>query len=248
VTWPACLGEEDDRTVVDLLIEQVEFANVIVINKADRATPEQLDLLEAMLRRLNPEAEILRARFGQVPLEKILDTGRFNMAQAAEAPGWLKELRGEHTPETEEYGISSFVFRARRPFHPHRFGKFLQRDWKGVLRAKGFFWFATRMDIAGQFSLAGGACRLEPAGYWLAPETADECPEETPNGEWDPRWGDRRQEIVFIGIGMEEAKLRRGLEKCLLTDAEMALGIDAWQQFTDPFDRWQVVDTEHTHA
>jgi G3E family GTPase len=241
-------GVDDERTVVDLLVDQVEFADVLVLNKADLAEPEDLERLEALLRRLNPDAHILRSSFGQVPLEAILNTGRFDFARAAESPGWLKELRGEHVPETEEYGISSFVYRARRPFHPQRFWELINEDWPGVLRSKGLFWLATRMELNGVWSQAGGACRVEPGGSWAAALPRDAWPEEEQAliaALWEEPYGDRRQELVLIGQELDEANLRARLDACLLSDAEFALGPMIWRSFTDPFGEWMdVADDE----
>jgi len=237
-------GEEDDRTVVDLLIDQVEFADVIVLNKADLVSEHDLVRLEALLHKLNPEARILRSVFGQVPLDQILNTGLFSFERAAQMPGWLKELRGEHTPETEEYGIRSFVFRARRPFHPQRLWELLHEEWPGVLRSKGIFWLATRMEQCGIWSQAGASCRIEPGGrWWAAVATQPDDPAEAAAlaAIWDDRWGDRRQELVFIGQDLDEPALRARLERCLLTDEEMALGPEEWQTFSDPFGRWEIV-------
>lgn len=242
-------GEEDERSVVDLLIDQVEFADVLVLNKIDLVTPEEADQLEALLRKLNPDAHIVRTSFGRVPLHAILNTGRFNFERAAQAPGWLKELRGEHTPETEEYGISSFVYRARRPFHPQRFWDLIHDEWPGVLRSKGLIWLATRMEISGLWSQAGSACRVEPGGMWRAALPEDELPDD-PDDEaylaqvWHSQWGDRRQELVLIGQDMDEATLRARLDACLLTDDEMALGPAGWTQFADPFGEWVVWNPE----
>jgi G3E family GTPase len=161
------LGDDDERMVSDLLVEQVEFADVLVLSKLDLVRPERASQLEAMLRYLNPEARQVRARFGQVPLGEVLDTGRFDMARAAQAPGWLRELRGSHQPESETYGVSSFVYRARRPFHPGRLWRFLNADtavWRSVLRSKGFFWLASRPDVVGLWSHAGSSATASPAG------------------------------------------------------------------------------------
>jgi G3E family GTPase len=244
-------GDEDERSVVDLLIDQVEFADVLVLNKTDLVPPAELDRLDALLRRLNPAAQILRAEFGRIPLAAILNTGRFDFEQAAQAPGWLKELRGEHTPETEEYGITSFVYRARRPFHPQRFWELISDEWPGVLRSKGLFWLATRMDLNGIWSQAGGACRVEPGERWWASLPAGTMPEDPAEAElltslWHPDWGDRRQELVLIGQDMDQADLRARLDACLLTDREMALGPAGWAAFEDPFGEWLLLsDDEH---
>lgn len=243
-------GDEDDRTVVDLLIEQVEFADVIVLNKIDLVAADDLARLEALVRKLNPAARIVRSAFSQVPLDQILNTGLFSFERAAQMPGWLRELRGEHTPETEEYGISSFVFRSRRPFHPQRLWELLHDEWPGVLRSKGIFWLATRIAQCGIWSQAGAACRIEPGGWWWA--ASDYQPDDPAEraalaAVWDAQWGDRRQELVFIGQAMDEATLRARLEACLLTDAELALGPDGWAALPDPFGNWDsafVVDDE----
>jgi G3E family GTPase len=240
-------GEGDERTVVDLLVDQVEFADVLILNKTDLVEPDDLAQLEALLRKLNPTAALVRTQFGQVALDQVLNTGRFDFARAAEAPGWLKELRGEHVPETEEYGISSFVYRARRPFHPQRFWERINEDWPGVLRSKGLFWLATRMELNGVWSQAGGACRVEPGGYWAAALSQDEWPDEERDliaKLWEEPYGDRRQEIVLIGQDMDAAALRAALDACLLTDAEFALGPEVWAAFADPFAGWMSADPD----
>ncbi|WP_298819289.1 zinc metallochaperone GTPase ZigA [Chloroflexus sp.] len=245
------VDEEDDRTIGDLLIEQVEFADVIVLNKIDLVAADELDRLEAILSRLNPDARIIRSSFGQVPLNQILNTGLFSFERAAQMPGWLKELRGEHTPETEEYGISSFVFRARRPFHPQRFWDLLHDEWPGVLRSKGIFWLATRMDQCGIWSQAGASCRIEPGGWWWAAsaERPDDPAEQVALAAiWDDQWGDRRQELVVIGQDMDTAALQARLTACLLTDAEMALGPSGWTTFSDPFGSWEIAFTVDDEA
>ena len=239
------LGDQDDRTIVDLLVEQVEFADVIVLNKVDRAPPAELALTEALLRALNPSAEVVRASFGHVPPGKVLDTGRFDMGRAAEAPGWLQTMRGVVRSEAAEYGIESFVYRARRPFHPARFWELTAREWPGVLRSKGFFWLATRMSTVGVWSHAGGACRAEPGGPWLAVLSHDDLDAELfreRQAQWQDPWGDRRQEIVLIGVGMDRAALTAMLDACLLSDDEMRGGPPRWSAFGDPFGAWDEGD------
>ncbi len=243
------LGEEDDRTVVDLLIDQVEFCDVIVVSKADLVNVDDLVRLTAILHNLNPRAEIVCAAFGKVPLDKLLNTGRFNFEQAAAAPGWLRELRGEHTPEIEQYGIKSFVYRARRPFHPQRFMDLIHSEWDGVLRSKGHFWLASRMDFAGNWSQAGGACRYEAGGLWWSALDESDWPEDTDyraqiKGRCVRPFGDRRQELVFIGLDMDSTAITGALNACLLTDAEMALGELGWRALPDPFPEWQKVEVE----
>lgn len=239
------LNENDDRTIVDLLVDQVEFANVIVINKSDLVKPNELARLEHILKRLNPDAMPLRAKFGQVPLKCILNTGLFDFDKAGAAPGWLKELNGQHVSESEEYGISSFVYRARRPFHPQRFNKLLQRGLKGLLRSKGFFWLASRMDVAGFWSQAGGAARIEAGGVWMAAVPQDDWPDDPIEcaeilQQWETPFGDRRQELVFIGIKMNRDRIVHALEACLLTDEEMARGPAEWAELPDPFGEWEM--------
>lgn len=234
------LGEEDERTVVDLLIDQVEFADVILISKTDLMEPDQVDRLAALLKTLNTEAKVIPIQEGAVELTEVLGTGLFDMEKAQRSPAWAKELNNIHVPETEEYGISSFVYRARRPFHPERFYALIHEAWPGVLRSKGFFWLATRMEWVGGWSQAGGACRYEQAGTWWATAPKVYWPDEEEarlqiHSLMQEPWGDRRQEIVLIGIGMDRQKLTANLDACLLTDAEMDLGQAAWAQFPDPF-------------
>ncbi len=237
------MGEEDRRTVVDLLTEQIEFCDVIVLNKTDLVTADELDRLKGVLRVLNARAQIVDSRFGRVPIERILDTGLFDFEAAAQAPGWLKEMRGEHIPESEQYGITSFVYRARRPFHPRRFFDWIQQEWPGVVRSKGYFWLASRNDLVGEWSQAGAISRHGRAGSWWAavpkeswPESADALAviKERSQGPF----GDRQQELVLIGTQMDEAGLRAAFDACLLDDAEMALGTGTWRKFDDPFPTW----------
>lgn len=241
------LDEEDDRTIVDLLNDQVEFANVIVINKTDQVERDDLERLEAILRQLNPVARQVRATRGQVPLDAIFDTRLFDMEQAQQSPGWVRELNGVHTPETEEYGISSFVYRARRPFHPYRLWKLLDDVLEGVLRAKGFLWIASRPEIMGIFSQAGISVTIDPMARWWADTPRTEWPGDPESlnhvaSLWDPETGDRRQEIVFIGAGMDEALLRSQLDASLLTQEEYAGGPDAWQAYEDPLPAWPEIE------
>ncbi len=240
------LGEEDERNVADLLVDQIEFCDVLLISKSDLLTPAQLDELAAVLRSLNPEAEMIPITHGQVPLEKVLDTGRFSFERAQQAPGWLKELRGEHVPETEEYGISSFAYHARRPFHPQKFFELLHGDWFGgkLLRSKGFFWLATRPQFAGQWSQAGGIAHYGFAGmFWKAvPESR--WPEDPDYraailDKWQEPFGDMRQELVFIGQNLDAARIRQALDACLLGEEELLAGKDAWQALPDPFPAWE---------
>jgi G3E family GTPase len=234
-------GEGDTRTLSDLLIDQVEFANVIVLNKTDLTEPDALGELEGLLHTLNPGARLIRAEQGQIPLRTILNTGAFDLAAAQNSAGWLKELQGEHTPETEEYGIGSFVFKARRPFHPDRLmNYFIHPDMKTVIRSKGFFWLATRPQTGINWSIAGHIARVSPAGQWLAGTPAALRP-TTPEIQdyiadyWQEPYGDRRQELVFIGIDMPKAQLMARLQAALLTDQEIQAGEAGWQHLDDPF-------------
>lgn len=237
------LGEDDERNVVDLLIDQIEFCDVIVLNKVDLINSEEKEKLFGILHSLNPRAKIEISEFGQVKLDKILNTNLFDFNEAAQAPGWLKELRGEHTPETEEYGISSFVYRARKPFHPKRFFDFVNSEWQGVIRSKGFFWLASNPEFAGSWSQAGAMARHGVAGYWWAAVPDEHWPEDQNSRDaiernWDDLTGDARQEIVLIGMDMDQDALTAQFDACLLTDDEMALGANEWEQFDNPFTGW----------
>lgn len=223
------LGPEDDRTVVDLLIDQIEFADVIVINKVDLASSAELARIEGIVSRLNPRARTIRATRGEVTLRSVLNTGLFDLDAAAAAPGWLATLRGEEVPETEEYGIGSFVYERRRPFHSERLWERLNRSWDGVIRAKGFFWVASRHNVAGQWSQAGRVLTVGPLGIW---------------GD------DPRQQLAFIGSEMDREAIVADLDACLLSDEEMEAGPLEWARFPDPLPQWQVVASEpdHVHA
>jgi G3E family GTPase len=239
------LGEDDERSITDLLIEQVEFADVILISKIDLISSVEREELTAILGRLNTHADIVPMSMGSVPLAKILDTGRFDFDRAADAPGWLKEMRGEHVPETEEYGIASTAYLARRPFHPQRFHDFLNREWTNgrLLRSKGYFWLASRPEEAGSWSQAGGLMRYEYAGLWwrYTPEAhwpADDESRAAIRQKWDGENGDCRQELVFIGQNIDFQQLREELDACLLSDQEWSLGPDHWKSMPDPFGPW----------
>ncbi len=222
------LSDEDDRAIVDLLVEQVEFADTIVINKVDLAPADDVERIEALVGALNPRAKVVRAERGQVPLRQVLETSRFDFEAAAEAPGWLATLRGEETPETEEYGISTFAYRADRPFHPARLHEVASSSWDGILRAKGFFWLATKAELAGEWSQAGRMLTVGAAGPW-------------------EYWGEPRQELVFIGSDLDEEAVRAKLDACLLTDDEFAAGRSAWRSLPDPFPAWELLE-EPAHA
>ena len=219
-------------------------------HKIDLITSAERESLEHALRQLNRHAEILYASFGKIPFEQVMGTGRFDFARAEESPGWLAEIRGEHTPETEEYGIGSVVYRARRPFHPTRFAEALKTGWPGnVLRSKGFFWLAAHPDAAGEWSQAGGLIRHGPAGRWWAAASSEDWPQDPEDhasieAVFDGAYGDRRQEIAFIGQSLEPEQTRDILDRCLLTDAEMSVGPEAWKTLDDPFPAWVAEDDE----
>lgn len=239
------LGEEDERSITDLLIEQIEFADVILISKIDLISSREREELMAILERLNAQAEIIPMVMGEVPLNKILNTGRFDFERAAQAPGWLQELRGEHVPETEEYGIASTAYRARRPFHPQRFFDFIDRPWVNgkLLRSKGFFWLASKHQDAGSWSQAGGLMRHGFAGRWWRFVPKSQWPQDQESvaaimANWQLSTGDCRQELVFIGQNIDFNHMRAELDACLLTDEEMAAGVEGWRLLADPFGPW----------
>ncbi|ROM47959.1 4-hydroxytetrahydrobiopterin dehydratase [Pseudomonas poae] len=239
------LGEEDERSITDLLIEQIEFADVILISKIDLISSREREELIAILERLNAQAEIIPMVMGEVPLPKILNTGRFDFERASQAPGWLQEMRGEHVPETQEYGIASTAYRARRPFHPQRFFDFIDRPWVNgkLLRSKGFFWLASKHRDAGSWSQAGGLMRHGFAGRWWRFVPKSQWPQDEESiasimGNWQLSTGDCRQELVFIGQNINFVQMRAELDACLLSDEEMALGVEGWRQLPDPFGPW----------
>lgn len=236
------LGEEDERSVADLLVDQIEFADVILISKTDLVDSAQIDRLNAVLKTLNTRAKVIPIAEGKVAIDEILDTKLFNFEQAETAPGWMKEMRGEHIPETEEYGISSFVFRARKPFHPKKFYDFLHSDSIAgkLIRSKGYFWLATRPQFAGYWSQAGGTARYGFAGMFWKAVPEQEWPEdpeflESIKESWEEPFGDMRQELVFIGQGLDKDQVTRTLEGCLISDDDLLRGKDHWATLPDPF-------------
>lgn len=236
------LGEEDDRALVDLLVEQIECANVIILNKMDLVSPEDLETVRAVIRGLNAKAKVIETTESQVDLSDVMNTGLFNLEEAQQHPLWAQELNNfqDHVPETEEYGITSFVYRARAPFDPAKIHAFFYREWQGVVRSKGFFWVASRPDFVGELSQAGAFVRYQGMGRWLAAVPKDEWPEEASDetlGQfWDENYGDRRQEIVFIGLKaeMDEADIRQQLDECLLIGYSLTSPVT----LEDPFPAW----------
>ena len=240
------LGEEDERSVADLLVDQVEFADVILISKTDLASASDIDRLTAILKTLNTDAKIVPISQGQVNVDEVLSTGLFDFERAQQAPGWLKEMRGEHVPETEEYGIASFTYEARRPFHPEKFHQFLHSTDKygKLIRSKGYFWLASRPEFAGQWSQAGGIARYGFAGmFWKAlPKEKWPTDEEYLSSiekQWVEPFGDMRQELVFIGQGLDQSGFTQALDDCLLGEVEVLRGKAYWTTLQDPFPAWE---------
>ena len=235
-------GEDDVRHISELLVDQIECASVVVLNKCDLASAEQLAAAERIVRTLNPGARIVHTEHGKAPLTEIFDTRSFDLEAAAAQPGWAQLLDedDEERSEKEEYGIDSFVFRAQRPFHPERLLAFLSTSRPGMLRSKGFLWVATRHDVIGAWSQAGPVGSLEPVGKWLAavPEEERDPDMEVDTSKWDPIHGDRCQELVFIGQELDRKRIEAQLQKALLTDDEMALGAEGWMDFPDPLSPW----------
>lgn len=240
------LGEEDERSVADLLVDQVEFADVILISKTDLVSSADIERLTAILKTLNTDAKIVPISQGQVDIDEVLNTGLFDFERAQQAPGWLKEMRGEHVPETEEYGIGSFTYEARRPFHPEKFHEFLHGTDKygKLIRSKGYFWLASRPEFAGQWSQAGGIARYGFAGmFWKAiPEKNWPTDEEylaSIKKSWVEPFGDMRQELVFIGQGLDKSGMTSALDECLLSEEDVLRGKAYWTTLQDPFPVWE---------
>ena len=251
------LSKEDERNIVDLLVDQVEFANVIVVNKTDLITQEQIGLIKKIISQLNSSATVLESTKSRVSLDKILGTGKFRLDEAQDlSPEWLAIPRGEEESETEEYGISNFLFRSDRPFHPQRIWDAVGDDmedglFKGVLRSKGIAWIASRHDWAYNWSQAGCSVLLDPAGFWWASAPPESWPEEQEvlveiEARMIHEYGDRQQELVFIGQNLERDHVTRVLESCLLTDEEYELGPSSWEHFQDPMPPIEVEDEYST--
>jgi G3E family GTPase len=245
------VGEDDTREVVDLLISQIEFCDVLILNKCDMIAADELQELEQVLRKLQPRAKIIQSNYGKVNLKEILNTGLFDFDQASQSAGWMQEMNKiVHTPETEEYGISSFVFERRIPFHPERLAAWLENWPEEIVRAKGIVWLATRNEIGQNLSQAGPSIQFGPAGHWIAalPEAErqqmfDEEPELLEG--WDEIYGDRINKLVFIGIDFDKAQVVASLEACLLNTVELATD---WNSFIDELPNQSEEELEAIHA
>ena len=242
------LGEDDERSVADLLVDQVEFADVILISKTDLVTNEQLNKLIAILNTLNNQAKMIPISNGNINIKEVFNTGLFNFAHAQQAPGWLKEMRGEHIPETEEYGISSFNYTARRPFNPEKFYHFLHNteQFGKLIRSKGYFWLATRPLFCAQWSQAGGIAHYGFAGMFYKAIPKKDWPTEPElladiNSKWVEPFGDMRQELVFIGQSLNKQAMIEALDDCLLPEEAVLKGKDFWKTYNDPFPIWEEV-------
>tara|TARA_Y200000002_G_scaffold279667_1_gene233794 strand:+ start:137 stop:1351 length:1215 start_codon:yes stop_codon:yes gene_type:complete len=242
------LGEDDERSVADLLVDQIEFADVILLSKTDLVTDTDIAKLKAILKTLNTIAEIIPISQGNIEIDKVLNTNLFDFEKAKQAPGWLKEMRGEHIPETEEYGISSFSYSARRPFYPEKFYNFLHntKEYGKLIRSKGFFWLGSRLEYAGQWSQAGGIAHYGYAGmFWRSvpkpnwPEDKDAIDAIMAN--WEEPFGDMRQELIFIGQGLDEVAMIDALDDCLVTEDDMNKGEEFWTTLNDPFPAWEEI-------
>lgn len=240
------LGEEDERSITDLLVDQVEFADIILISKTDLVSTKQISQLTAILKALNTQAKIIPISAGNVAIEEILNTGLFDFDKAQQAPGWLKEMRGEHIPETQEYGISSFNYVAHKPFDPNKFYKFLHttEQYGKLLRSKGYFWLATRPDFCGQWNQAGGIADYGFAGMFYKALAKAHWPTDKEtlaeiNEKWQEPFGDMRQELVFIGQSLDKVAMKNALDACLLDDDILHKGKEHWASLNDPFPVWE---------
>ena len=243
------LGEEDERSVADLLVDQIEFADVILISKTDLVEKADIERLVAIIKTLNTSAKIVPISQGNVEIDAVLNTGLFDFEKAEQSPGWLQEMRGEHVPETEEYGIASFSYLARLPFHPEKFHNFLHntKSYGKLIRSKGYFWLASRPQFAGTWSQAGGIARYGFGGmFWKAvPEEnwpTEEDYLESIKEKWVEPFGDMRQELVFIGQNLDKEAMIKALDDCLLSEEDVLLGKEYWQTLNDPFPAWDGVE------
>lgn len=242
------LGDEDNRSLVDLLVDQIEFADVVILNKFAEAGPENQDAARKIVTSLNPDAQIIETDYSAVPATRIFNTGLFDFDTAHDHPLWVKELYGfaDHKPETEEYGVSSFVYRARRPFDPQKVHAVLTDQLPGVIRAKGHFWVASKPDWVAEFSLAGALTSIKPMGTWWAAVPRERWPDD-PNALnhlrkfWEEPYGDRRQELVFIGAGMDKERLTAALDDALI-DERCVYEPEDWIGAPDPFPNWRRAD------
>ncbi len=247
------LDETDERTIANLLIEQIEFANIILLNKVDLVSKVELEKLTEVIRKLNPKAEIILTEMGKVPLEKILNTGNFNFEEAANAPGWLSVMRGDEQPETEEYGVSHFSYDSRVPFHPERLWVVLHSKMKGVLRSKGFFWTASRPDWVSSWSQAGSSFTVGAFGKWYSAMPQEEWPTDTAfkdqmQEDWSEQFGDRKNQIVFIGQDMDKEAILDALNFALLDEEEQKIPRSEWLNFIDPFPEYNIIQSEQEVA
>jgi G3E family GTPase len=238
-------GEEDNRSLATLLMEQIEFADVVVVNKIDLVDLKQRGEVAAVIKALNPVAEIVYADHGSVPLNKILGTGKFDLERASAMPGWAHELEGRHTPETEAYSITSFVLRSVNPLHPKRFSEFMEASFPGLLRAKGYVWLASRPNWVVSYSRAGNVATHEPMGQWWAAVPQGRWPAKgTPQRDgieknWKEPYGDRINEVVFIGTHMDRAAIEQAWKAIHLNFTETRKGMKGWAEFKDPFPSWE---------
>ena len=239
------VGTDDDRTIVDLLVDQIEFADVVILNKIDAVDKSTKTKIISAIKAINSRATLVESSYGNINLNEILNTNRFDIESAEQMPDWLKIIEGEPVPETEEYGIHHFVYRARRPFHPERWSNWMKEEWPGVIRSKGFFWLATRMPYVGIWSKAGNQMKFEMAGKWFATVPRQNWPEDPEEIEsvlanWQEPYGDRRQEIVLIGYAdkMDKSFLKECFDACLLNDEEMNMGDVLWGDLKDPLPQY----------
>jgi G3E family GTPase len=236
--------QDDYRTIVNLLTDQIEFANVIVLNKTDLVSANDLGMLKNLIKKLNAEATIVTSNFGKIDITQILNTGLFDFEKTSNSAGWIEELnKGNHTPETEEYGIGSFVYRSRKPFHPQRFWDYINTDWHAnIIRSKGLFWIASRPDDALNWSQAGGSLRAEKAGIWWCSMKYSERIQyaafidnkTTIEAKWDKRFGDRENELVIIGQQLNITEIIEELNACLCSETEIEQ-MEKGGYFKDPF-------------